>query len=140
MMQRVAVLPLGWHIGILRRKLLQHFVPQHVGVPLGVALGRHRQLAAARAGQLKAVPQDPLHALAACAAAVCTATSSGVPRFSRPPLSTYSPSLFSRMTTKSMSAGLLARQHALHARIEPAGPHAGVLIERLADLSRAARA
>ena len=53
------------YVGILRGQFLQHFVPQHIGVPLGVALGGHRQLLAPRAGQLKAVAENPLDALAA---------------------------------------------------------------------------
>src|SRR5204863_5944386 len=63
--QRVAVLAFGDHVGVLRPQFFERLVPQNVGVPLGVALGSHRELAAACAGELEAVAEDALDALAA---------------------------------------------------------------------------
>ena len=62
------------------------------------------------------------------------ATSSGVPAASVPPLSTYSPSEFSRTTTRSI--GSLAAQRARHAAEGLGRPDVGVQTERLTQLNQ----
>ncbi len=50
----------------------------------------------------------------------------------------YSPSVFSRTTTKSMSPGLAVGQRAPHAGHQPARPQVDVLVEAAAELEQAA--
>ena len=63
---------------------------------------------------------------------VSVATSSGSPRWARPPLPEYSPSLFSRTMTQSISWAGIA-QRAAHARQDAHRADIGVLVEALAD-------
>ena len=64
---------------------------------------------------------------------VWMATSSGCIWYTNPPTCAYSPSVFSRTTTKSISPPLRLRQRRLDARIEIRRPHVGILIERPAN-------
>ena len=52
---------------------------------------------------------------------------------SPPPICAYSPSVFSRTTTKSMSPAVRPASGLAHAGIEHRRPHAGVLIEAAAN-------
>ena len=62
-----------------------------------------------------------------------TAISISVPACRRPPISEYSPSLFSRTTTRSRSSGVTSRSGELHARPQPHRALVHVLLEAAAD-------
>ena len=64
----------------------------------------------------------------------CIATSSGVPPASVPPLSTYSPSEFSRTTTRSIGRSL--RNGPCTPRKVWAGPNVGIKAKRLTQLDQ----
>ena len=64
---------------------------------------------------------------------VWIATSSGWCWYTNPPTCAYSPSVFSRTTTKSISPPRGFAQRRLHAGIEKRRPHIGVLIESPPD-------
>ena len=64
------------------------------------------------------------------------AISSGNPRFNRPPTSLYSPSTFSRTTTKSASSA--ARRETLHTLEHPDRAQVDVLAKRAPDQDKQA--
>ena len=62
--------------------------------------------------------------------ACCTTSSASVPANMRPPISEYSPSVFSRTTTKSISSGVRPASRRRQSRQQPHGPQVDVLVER----------
>ena len=89
-------------------------------------LGRER-------GELEGKAHDPL-ATRAGEDRGSVPTSWGRPRCTRPPAPAYSPSVFSRTTTQSRSAGPgVARSGEVDARQQARRADVGVLVEALAD-------
>ena len=105
----------------------------HHAVALGVRLGdeRQRRFGRARASSKakRMIRSQPVRVKIATS----VPTSSGRPRCTRPPAPAYSPSVFSRTTTQSRSAGPTSRERALDARQQARRADVGVLVEALAD-------
>jgi hypothetical protein len=98
------------HVGEFARHRGCDLVPNHHGVALGVRLGDDRQqLARPRPRQREGEAHDAV-APARVITETSVATSSGIPRCTRPPTPAYSPSLFSRTITQSSSFAVTPRK------------------------------
>ncbi len=100
---------------------LEPLVPERHGVDDAVRLGRRRhRLPRPLGGAGEGVAHDPVGAEAGEDRSPAAAISWSVPLCIRPPISEYSPSLFSRMISMSMSPGFCRR--AARARRRTGGP------------------
>ena len=126
---------LGPDVGIVARDVREHAIPEPHAEPLRVGLGDRRQQAfpLATTRELEREPDDALGAVPREDSRL-HGHFVRVPRSAAsPPTCAYSPSVFSRTTTKSMSPRIASRERAAHARVEHGRPHARVLIEAAAN-------
>src|SRR5262245_44398102 len=102
-------------------------------MPLSVALGGHREFAAARTCQLKTVAQYPLHSLTAMQRSLNSHFIRCAPFQSAAIIDILAFAVLADDDEVNL-CGALPGQDAPHARIKLAGPYAGVLVKRLPDL------